>query len=354
MSADFGDHPGGLFTLSTLKELKNKNFELFAYSTKDRKDETSKKFRPLFLKWNSVERKTDEEIVELIIKDGIHILIDVQGHSANNRLPIFLYKPAPIQVSWGAQGSTGIEEIDYFIGTPIITPKNEEQNYVEKIYRLPDVTHCFTPPDFELKIDPLPFVKNKFITFGCINKSTKINDKVIEVWSKILLSVPNSKLLLKNRDFNDKKIIENFLSRFEERKVNKNRIILFGESKTRKDLLKVYNQIDIALDPFPFQGNTSTCEAIWMGVPVLSLTGNRYLFHFGENINYNLKMHNWVAKNYDDYVLKAVNFCSDINKLSKIRKNLRKQISESSLFNISLFISNFEKMLWDMWKNFKK
>ena len=99
-----------------------------------KKDETSKKFRPLFLKWNSVERKTDEEIVELIIKDGIHILIDVQGHSANNRLPIFLYKPAPIQVSWGAQGSTGIEEIDYFIGTPIITPKSEEQNYVEKIF----------------------------------------------------------------------------------------------------------------------------------------------------------------------------------------------------------------------------
>ena len=132
MSADFGDHPGGFHTLSTLRELRKKSFELISYSCFDRRDEFTHHFRPLFSKWYSVEKKEDEEIVEQIVEDGIHILIDLQGHSARNRLPIFIYKSAPIQVSWLAQGSTGLKEIDYFIGSHHITPEDEEKHFVEK------------------------------------------------------------------------------------------------------------------------------------------------------------------------------------------------------------------------------
>ncbi len=354
VSADFGNHPGGFHTLSTLRELKKKNFELIAYVPINRKDEFSHHFRQLFSKWHLIEKKNDKDVVEQIFNDGIHILIDLQGHSAKNRLPIFMYKAAPIQVSWLAQGSTGIPEIDYFVGSPIIIPKNEENHYVEKVWRLPEITQCFTPPDFDVKINNLPALSNNFITFGCVNKLTKVNDDVIALWSKILLSISNSKLLLKNRDLDNQKVVNETFARFEKHNVKKDRLILKGKSNTRKELLETYNEIDIALDPFPFQGNTSTEEAVWMGVPVVTLKGNRYLFHFGESLNYNLDMKDWIAKNEKDYVFKTLKFSSNIDELSKIRRNLRQKALQSPVFDAPRFTKHFSKMLWDMWNNFCK
>ena len=352
VSADFGNHPGGYFTLSLLRELRKKDFELISYSNFDRKDEYVHHFRPLFLKWHSIEKKEDEEVVQQIVKDGIHILIDLQGHSARNRLPIFIYKSAPIQVSWLGQGSTGITEIDYFIGSHHITPISEEKHFVEKILRLPEISQCFTPPDFDLKINALPAAKNNFITFGCLNKLAKVNDDVIALWSKILLSIPSSKLLLKSWELSNKKFCEKTLERFKKCNINRDRLILQGESKTRKEILEIYNEIDICLDPFPFQGNTSTCEAVWMGVPVITLKGSRYLFHFGESINSNLNMHNWIAENQNEYVSKAIKFSSNLDELSKIRANLRNIALESPVFNNHRFTEHFSKMLWYIWKKF--
>jgi len=354
VSADFGNHPGGLFTFSTLVELSKKNFELIAYSTNDRKDELSKQFKPLFLKWNSIENKTDEEIINKINDDGTHILIDMQGHSAKNRLPVFMNKPAPIQASWLGQGSTGIPEIDYFIGSSHITPKDEEKNYVEKIYRLPRVSQCFTEPNFDIKVNELPALKNKFITFGSLNKLSKINDEVISLWSKILKLVKNSKLLLKTRELDNKKIVEDVIYKFSENKIKSDQLILKGKSKNREDTLKVYNEIDIGLDPFPFQGVTTTVEAAWMGVPVITLKGNRYLAHFGESINYNLNMNEWIADDYNDYSLKADVFSSNLNHLSSIRKNLRQKAVRSPVFDAAEFANDFSDMLWEMWRKYNK
>ena len=352
VSADFGNHPGGYFTLSTLRELRKKNFELISYSCFDRKDEFVHHFKPLFSKWHSIAKQEDKEVVEQIVKDGIHILIDMQGHSAGNRLPIFIYKPAPIQASWLAQGSTGIAEIDYFIGSHHITPMNEEKHFLEKILRLPEISQCFTPPDFDLKINSLPAVKNNFITFGSLNKLTKINDDVIALWSKILSFIPNSKLLLKSRELDNQKIYEEILKRFKKCNINKDRLILRGKSTTRKELINTYNEIDICLDPFPFQGNTSTCEAVWMGVPTITLKGNRYLFHFGESINSNLNMQDWIAENHEEYVVKAIKFSSNFDELSKIRINLREKALCSSVFDAPRFVEHFSTILWEIWKKF--
>jgi len=312
----------------------------------------SEDFKNLFFQWSSIEKKKDEEVVGQIFKDKIHILVDLQGHSAKNRLPIFMYKPAPVQVSWLGQGSTGISEIDYFIGSPHITPKEEEKHYVEKIIRLPEISQSFTAPNYNLNINSLPVLKNNFITFGCINKLAKINDEVIVLWSKILLLIPNSRLILKNKNFDNKKIIENTYSRFKKNNIKKNQLDLRGEAKTRKELLEVYNEIDIGLDPFPYQGNTSTIEAVWMGVPVITLKGDRYLFHFGESINSNLNMKDWIANDHDEYVSKAVKFSSDLNELSKIRMNLRDIALKSPVFDNIKFAEHFNTMLWDIWKNF--
>jgi len=297
-------------------------------------------------------KKKDEEVIRQINEDGIHILMDLQGHSARNRLPIFIYKAAPIQISWLGQGSTGIPEMDYFIGSPHTIPKEEEKNYIEKILRLPEISQCFSSPKFSVQINSLPAKKNNFITFGSLNKLAKINDDVIELWSKILLAIPNSKILIKNRDLEDQKIAQNFIERFKKQKIDENRLILRGKSKTRKELLLTYNEIDIALDPFPFQGNTSTCESIWMGVPVITLKGDRYLFHFGESINANLNMYDWVANNPDEYVSKAMKFSSNINQLSEIRKRLRQTMLESPVCDAVRFATHFDKLLWDTWKKF--
>jgi len=352
VSADFGNHPGGYFTLSTLRELRKKNFNLISYSTTNRKDDFSSYFRPLFSKWNSIEQKNDEEVVQQILNDKVHILLDVQGHSSKNRLPIFFYKPAPIQASWLGQGSTGISEIDYFIGSPHITPKTEEDHYIEKVLRLPEISQCFTPPNFEVEINNLPANKNNFITFGCANKLSKINEEVIILWSKILKSIPGSKIYLKNKNLENPNIAEQFLKKFEYHEIKRERIILLGESSTRKELLKFYNKIDIALDPFPFQGNTSTCEAIWMGVPVLTLKGNRYLFHFGESINFNLGMSEWVANSKEEYISKAIKFSSNLEELSKIRITLKEKALQSPVFNAPRFANNFSDLLWKMWDEF--
>ena len=354
VSADFGNHPGGYFTLSTLKELKNKKFEFVAYATTNRKDEFSDHFKPLFSKWNLIEKKKDEEIVEDIFKEGIHILIDLQGHSSKNKLPIFMHKAAPIQVSWLAQGSTGINEIDYFIGSSHITPAKEENHYVEKIWRLPEISQCFTPPFFDVQINKLPALENNFFTFGSINKLTKVSDDTVNLWSSILKSIPNSKLLLKNKDFENNNIRENTYLRFSKHNINKDRLILEGEAPTRSELLETYNKIDIALDTFPFQGNTTTCEAAWMGVPVLTLKGDRYLFHFGESINSNLGMQNWIARDYEEYISKAIRFSSDLKELKKIRSTLRETALKSPVFNAVKFANNFSKMLWEMWAKLEK
>ncbi len=350
ISADFGNHPGGFFSLSTLRELKKKNFDLVAYSTTNRKDQYSQNFKKLFTKWNLIEKKNDKEAVEVIFNDGIHILIDHQGHTSNNRLPIFFYKPAPIQITWLGQGSSGIKEIDYMIGSNHTILKNEEKYYIEKIIRFPEISQCFTPPEFNISIKPLPSIKNNFITFGCLNKITKINEQVIALWSKILLSNKDAKLLIKSKNLGDFTIERNIIESFKSKNIEKSRLILRGESKTRKEVLETYNDIDIALDPFPFQGNTSTCEAIWMGVPVITLRGNRYLSRFGESINVNLNLHDWIAENESEYLSKAINFSSDINLLSRIRKNLRKNLLHSPVCDAPRFAENFSKILWNLWK----
>ncbi len=353
VSADFGEHPGGHFTLSTFNDLKKKNFELIAYSTHDRKDELSSKFKSLFLKWNSIKDKSDKEVINLIVADKIHILIDMQGHSAKNRLPIFFYKAAPIQATWLGQGSSGISEIDYFIGSSHITPKEEEKYYIEKVLRLPEISQCLTVPQFKLEITELPAKKNNFITFGCFNQFAKINnDEVISLWSKILSSVKNSKLFLKTQELSNNRFSDEILNRFKKFNINADRLVLEGKSKTRKEVLKKYNHIDISLDPFPFQGNTSTCESVWMGVPVLTLKGDRYLFHFGESINSNLNMKDWIADNKDDYLKKALQFSSDIDRLAKLRMTLRKSALLSPVFDSNQFSKYFGEMLWCMWNNF--
>ena len=353
VSGDFRKHPVGYFLLDMLKHLKNKNLELIAYSNYQKKDNLSAKLMSHFTNWHEITDQNDEKVVNQIRKDGIHILFDLSGHTAKNRLPIFINKPAPIQVSWaGYAGSTGIPEIDYLIGDSLVTPSNERNHFTEKIFLLPNIWICFTAPDIEIKLGQLPAIKNGYITFGCFNNLSKINNKVISLWSRILMTIPKSKIFLKTKELNNLYIKEMIINNFKKNNINSDSIILEGSSP-RNELLDSYNRVDIALDPFPYSGGVTSFEAIWMGVPVLTKKGFNFISHTTESINHNCGMSDWIANDENKYVTKAIEFSKDLKKLSRIKKNLRQIALNSTLFNASLFAEQFNNALWKMWKDFE-
>ena len=352
VSGDFRQHPVGYFLLDMLKYLKNKNLELTAYSNSSKKDNVTLKLKSYFTNWHEITKQNDREIINQIRKDGTHILFDLSGHTAKNKLSIFINKPAPIQASWaGYNGSTGIPEIDYFIGDPIVTPSSEDIYYTEKIFPLPNIWVSFTPPDFEVKLSKPPIIENKYITFGCFNNLSKINNKVIALWSKILKAIPKSKIFLKTQELNNLYKKEMIISNFKKNDINIESIILEGSSP-RKEFLSSYNKIDIALDSFPYSGNATSFEAIWMGVPVLTKRGSSFISHSTESINHNSGMSDWIANDEEEYVTKAIKFSSDIRKLSEIKENLRKVALDSILFKGEIFSEHFNEAIWKMWNNY--
>ena len=352
ISGDFKEHPVGYFISDTLKYLKE-NFELFAYSNFKKEDNLTLKIKSYFTGWCEIVDLNDLEVVNKIRKDGINILFDLSGHSAHNRLPIFINKPAPMQMTWvGYAASTGIPEIDYIVGDPYVTPSDRKNQFAENILCLPNIWCSFSKPDFEVKkINFTPSTKNNFITFGCFNNLNKLNEKVINLWAKILYSVPNSRLVLKNSMLKNKYIKKKIIDQFEKHKINTNKLIL-EEGSSRKELMESYNKIDITLDPFPYSGGTSSFESIWMAVPVLTLKGSRFISCTAESINHNIEMSDWVADNEHEYISKAIEFSKNPKQLSEIKKKLMQLASGSPLFNAPLFAEKFQNLIYKIWNNF--
>ena len=352
VSGDFQQHPVGFFLLDTLKNLKDKNLELIAYSNSQKKDSLSVKLKSHFTNWREITNQSDKKVVNQIREDGIHILFDLSGYSAKNRLPIFINKPAPIQISWaGFLASTGIPEVDYIIGDPYVTPKDNANHFAEKILCLPNIWCCFSVPEFEVKINEPPAIKNRYITFGCFNNLSKINNEVIALWSKILKAIPKSKIFLKTKQLNDPYVKEKIMNYFKKNNINSNLLILEGSSP-RNVLLDTYNKVDIALDPFPYSGGTTSFESTWMSTPVLTKKGTTFVSRTTGSINHNCGMSDWIASDENEYVKKAIKFSANFEQLSKINKSLRKTALESPLFNSLLFAKQLDTALWEMWNNF--
>ena len=352
VSGDFREHPVGFFLLDTLNHLKNNDLELIAYSNSQIEDSLSIKLKSHFTIWHEIVSQSNMDVINKIRKDGIHVLVDLSGHSEKNRLPIFINKPAPVQVSWaGYPGSTGIAEIDYLIGDPFVTPENMNGHFAEKIFRLPNIWVCFTAPVFDVQISDLPVIKNGYVTFGSFNHLSKINDEVISLWSKILKSIPKSKIFLKTKQLNNSYLKEKIISKFKENGINLNSIIL-EESSSRSKLLNSYNKVDIALDPFPYSGGVTSLEAIWMGVPVLTKKGFKFASRTTESIIHNSGMPDWVANDENEYVKKAIKFSTNLELLTEINKSLRQVALESPLFNSTLFAKQLNNAFWEMWNNF--
>jgi protein O-GlcNAc transferase len=313
VSGNFNAHPVGFFLENVLSELTRHNLELIAYTTQPKVDYLSERIKPFFSEWKVFYGLSDEMAAKVIHDDGIHILFDLSGHTSHNRLPVFAFKPAPVQVSWlGYFATTGLVEMDYVIGDPYVTPVEVEDQFSEKIFRLPHTRWCFSAPMVTIKTTALPALKNGYITFGCFNNFAKLNDQVIKLWIKILRAIPNSRLFLKTKQFNSLTLQGKVTKKFTVHGIESKRIILEGHS-IYEEYLAAYQQVDIALDPFPFTGGTITIDGLWMGVPVLTLQGNTLISRQGIGILKNVGLPNWIAKNENEYLNKAIDFASNLN-----------------------------------------
>ena len=357
-SADFRNHPVGYFLLDLLPYFKKSNFDIFFYSHSPVDDDLSEKIKNNFSNWKKVYGNNTLEIINIIKNDKIDILIDMSGHSNLQNLEVFANRAAPIQISWAAYlASTGLMEIDYIIGDTHVTPPNTKEYFVEKFVNLPEIwCHLSTSNIPNIQTVDTPAIKNRFITFGSFNNLNKITPAVIDSWSIILNNVKDSKLFIKNNQLDYSLTKENLVNKFKKNNIVSERLILEGNS-SRDEVIKKYNLIDIALDTFPWTGGTTSFELSWMCVPLLTMSGDRFMSRCGESINKNLRMDDWIVHNTEDYIASAIKFSQDYSLLNKTRSQLREFSRKSSLFNSNKFSKNFldslNKVLDDYKKNLK-
>lgn len=350
VSGDFRNHPVGYFLESLLAHLDPSSIELVAYPTSYNTDRLTERIKPYFSAWKPLNGMRDEAAARMIHGDGLHVLLDLSGHTGENRLPVFAWKPAPVQATWlGYFATTGVPGMDYLLGDRHVTPTSETSHFTEKIWPLPESYMCFTEPDMALEVGPLPAVSTGYVTFASFNNLTKMNDAVVAVWANVLKAVPGSKLYLKSFQLGDKPVLHETLRRFSEHGITPNRLILEGKSP-RSELLASYHRVDIALDPFPYPGGTTSLESLWMGVPVITKRGDRFLSHVGESIAHNAGLSEWIAADDNDYVSKAVACVADLGRLAELRAALRQQVLGSPLFNAASFARQFNEAIWGMWK----
>lgn len=350
VSADLGRHPVGRFLEPVLKHRDKSRTETFVYSVGLVDDEQTTQLRVLSDHWLAAVDLSNDALAERIRADEVDILIDLAGHTAEHRLLMFATKPAPVQASWaGFSGTTGLNEIDYVIADRWVVPKDEEQYFTERVVRLPNCYVPFTPPLPDVPVAPLPAATNRFITFGSFNNLAKVTPQVIQLWAEVLRAVPNSRLFLKTRALGDEAIRDAVTAKFGEHLIAPERLRLEG-SAPRSELLAAYGEVDVGLDPFPFNGGITTLESLWQGVPVVSLRGNRFVAHATESFLQNARLGDWVAPTRAEYLAIAQAKAGNAAELAKLRAGLRAQMESSHLAAGEPYVRDFEAALRTMWR----
>jgi predicted O-linked N-acetylglucosamine transferase (SPINDLY family) len=345
---DLHHHKVGQFLAQLLPELDSSSVEVYAYPTHPHTDELTLNLQSLFSVWQSLLGLSDTAAARLIHTDGIHILFDLSGHHNYNRLPVFAYKPAPVQVNWlGFLATSGLAEMDYVLGDPYATPSDDDDIFSENLWQLPDTYRCFSVPEGDEGVNSLPALTNNLITFANFNALSHINEEVLVLWARILHAVPQSRLLLKNQRLNNATECQNLRRQFAEQGILPERLLLEGDDAP----LAAYHRVDIILDTFPYNGATSSIQALWMGVPVLTLLGDRFTARRGASILANIELNDWIAFDDDDMIAKAMNFAADTDYLATLRSTLRQQLLASPLVDTVSFARHFEAALWSMYQS---
>jgi protein O-GlcNAc transferase len=292
---------------------------------------------------------SDEELAERIRADRIDILFDLAGHTARNRLLVFARKPSPIQITWlGYEGTTGVAAIDYILADRYTIPPGKDTCYREQVLRMPDGYACYDAPITAPQVGPLPAAENGYIRFGAFHNPAKVTRQVVEVWAKILNRVQQSRLVLKFRGFGNESIRSHYLRMFTAFGVDLRRL-QFEPASDYADYLAAFRQIDIALDPFPFGGGITTCDALWMGVPVVSCPHETFASRHGLSHLSNIGLIETVVRDLNEYVEVAVCLASDLQRLAALRAGLRERVAFSPLCDGKRFAENLTSVLGDVW-----
>ena len=351
VSADLGRHPVGYFAVNFLEHRPVGKTEIICYSDKEPDDFTDR-LKTSSDEWVDTRGLSDVDLSQHIRSDRIDILIDLSGHTGNNRLLVFARKPAPVQVTWaGYMGTTGLSAIDYLIADYWQIPEGTEQYYSEELVYLPDGNISYAPPDYAPNVGALPFEKNGFVTFASFSNPAKCNEYVLGAWAKILKAVPNSRLILKYQNMDSMGIHDRIEVQFDAYGIERSRLIIEGRSPNF-NLLSRYNDVDIALDTFPFSGGLTTCEALWMGVPVVTKMGETFASRHAFSHLMNVGVPELVANDLPNYITTAVELANNIPRLTKLRVELRCQMAKSALCDGTKFATVLTSALrktWHQW-----
>ncbi|RED51284.1 tetratricopeptide repeat protein [Aestuariispira insulae] len=351
LSPDFRNHPVIWFFHALIRFHDRQKVRVTCLSNLGREDEKTDLVKGLADGWHRIDQLDDQALVDLIRKEKIDILVDLAGHTGNNRLTVMARKPAPLQMTWlGYPNSTGLPQIDYRIVDAVTDPPGAEAFHSERLIRLENGFLCFTPPDGAPDVAPLPMLENGYCTFASFNNLAKVTRQVVGLWSEILHKVPGSKLIIKARSLDDPGTRARYLKWFATEGIAPERLDLKGRLPGAWDHLNLYNQADIALDTFPYNGTTTTCEALYMGLPVLALAGDRHAARVSASLLTRLGYSNLISDTKQELVEKASALAADPVGLAQMRAGTRPRLLASPLCDGPAFAHSMEAAYRDAWQ----
>ena len=343
VSADLREHSVAYFLEPLLEGHDRARFEVWVYSAVARPDAVTARLRAQVEHWVEITGLPPARVAQRIAGDGIDILVDLGGHTAHNSLPVFARKPAPVQVTYlGYPNTTGLRAMDYRLVDATVDPPGQDDVYSERLVRLPGCFLCYRGPGDAPPAAPLPAPETGRLTFGSFNNLAKINDNVIALWAATVRAVPGGRLLVKNPSLSDAPTRERYRRKFMEAGLAAADIELLGHTATRHAHLALYGQVDIALDTFPYNGTTTTCEALWMGVPVLTLAGGRHASRVGMSLLQAAGLDAWVARDGEEFLRLAREQAADLDALARLRAGLRERVAASPLCDSAGFVRGLE------------
>ena len=350
VSADFCAHPVGFLLRDVVRMHDKNNFEFHGFSVGIKKDEITADIAAAVNAWSDVVFETPQELANRIREAQVDVLVDLSGHTGNHRLLTFALRPAPVQATWiGYFNTTGMSSMDYFITDPHTSPSTSGQLFSEHVLHLPHTRFCFAAPLYAGEVAPPPMLKNGFVTFGSFNRLPKLSSQVLDAWAQILIGVPASRLILKAAALADDSVCHEVMERFAERGVDAVRLDLRGSS-VHIEMFEEYGHMDIALDPFPFNGGMTTLEALWMGVPVVTLEGDTVVSRQTYSALANLDLADELAfANVDAYVAGAIALAANPVRLAELRSQIRPRMEASPLRQSEQFTRDLEGLYRRMW-----
>ncbi|MEL6765172.1 MAG: tetratricopeptide repeat protein, partial [Cyanobacteria bacterium J06607_6] len=353
VSGDFKSHSVAYFLEPLLAAHDHRQFEIIGYANNQKVDDTTRRLQQLADGWRHIAALNDEQAAALIRQDKVDVLVDLSGHTKGNRLRVFAQKPAPLQVTYlGYPNTTGLGTIDYRLTDAWADPEGADALHIEALVRLPHGFLCYQPWSESPDVSPSPALTAGHVTFGSFNNLAKVSPQVVAEWSAILAAVPDSRLIIKAKSLGDTGTQDYLYGLFQQHKIARDRIDLLGRIPSQAEHLALYSRVDIALDTFPYNGTTTTCESLWMGVPVITLAGPTHASRVGVSLLAAVGLSDLIATSVADYRQRAIALAGNLDQLQQLRVTMRDRMQAAPLTNASVITQSIEMAYRTMWHRF--